>query len=55
MFYGYEQAVGKPKTISGLKKLYQKWIGEEIDLYKLTQVLGLKDHFYSFAEGKVII
>lgn len=55
MFYEYEQAIGKSKTISKLKKLYQKYVGKEIDLYKLTQVLGLKEHFYSFAEGKVII
>lgn len=55
MFVSYVDTVGLKKAKKRLKKLYTDNLYGDITLTDLTEVLGLKEHFVSFADGKVLI
>ncbi len=54
-FYEYENAVGRAKTVKGLKKYYRDNKFSFATLDSLTDALGLKDFFLSYVEGSVLI
>lgn len=55
MFASYAETVGMPKTKKRLKKLYADRLYGEITLNDVTKTLGLKEHFVSYVDGKVLI
>lgn len=55
MFAGYVDAIGRPKADKLLKKLYTENLFDNITLTHITKILGLKEHFISFVDGKVLI
>ena len=54
-FTAYADAVGLAKTKRNLKKLYETNLFGNISLTDITSVMGLKEHFISFVDGKVLI
>lgn len=54
-FTAYADAVGLAKTKRNLKKLYETNLFKNISLTDITSVMGLKEHFISFVDGKVLI
>lgn len=55
MFATYANTVGLKKAKRQLKKLYAKHLYGDITLTDITGILGLKEHFVSFVDGKVLI
>lgn len=54
-FYEYQNVVGEERAKANLKKLYlDNYLGE-IGLEEIISALGKREHFESFAKGKVLI
>ena len=54
-FKGYEDAIGRARSITNLKKYYKKYLFKIALPEDMYGCLGLKEHFTSYADGKVII
>ncbi len=55
MFSEYENAVGQSRAIKGLSAFYKKNAYQNVCIDNLIDCLGLKEFFYSYIDGKVII
>ena len=55
MFYEYGKAIGEDSAIKALAKLYKENLNGDLNLERLTKVLGHTEHFTSFIEGKVLM
>ncbi len=55
MFSEYEKAVGQNRAIKGLSAFYKNNLYKNVCADDLIDYLGLKEFFYSYIDGKVLI
>lgn len=55
MFAKYADTVGEAKALKLLKKLVREKAYSDVGLTDLTKILGLKEFFVSFVDGKVLV
>lgn len=55
MFAEYINTIGRSRADKLLKKLYRENLYGDVTLTEMTKTLGLKEHFMSYVDGKVLI